>query len=221
MAISFAGGTDRAAWTVPTVPPNVGCMAFMLKTTQATANACPLSYWSNTSRTGFGFIINSTASKITVQCYPTTSSASVVLTSATSVNDGNWHHVAFNYDRLSGVSHPDALFIDGAQEASTTTSGLSWNTASTNFIMCLADPIDTFWPSYVGEVAQMGHWQVQLGADEIAALAKGFSPKLIRPTSLLFHAPCMRQMREIRAGLAATLTGTTVTVHPRTIGEGG
>lgn len=217
MAVSFAGGTDRAAWTVPAVPPTNGCVAFMLKTTQTTVNACPFSYWSGTSRNGWGFVLNNTLNKILAQGMNTTSTPSIQLVSTTSVNDGNWHHVAFSYARNSGSN---ALYIDGASEATGNTSP-SWNTGANNFVMCLGDNVDTFWPSYVGEIAQIGHWGAQLDAAEVAALAKGYSPKLIRPTSLLFHAPCVREMREIRAGLAATLTGTSITNHPRTIGEGG
>lgn len=214
MAIDFAGGTDRLQWTVPTVPPNVGCIAFKMKTTQGTVNAAVLSHWSTGSRNGFGFIINNTANKITAQGY-NSSAPQISLVSTSSLNDGNWRHVAFNYNRAAGGAN--ALFIDGAQEATGNTSGV-WTTASNNFWMALGDNPDAFWPTFVGDNAEVAHWNTQLDAAEIAALAKGFSPELIRPASLIFHAPIVRETRELRAGLAGNLTGCSVSDHPRTIG---
>ncbi|PBB79080.1 hypothetical protein CK218_22280 [Mesorhizobium sp. WSM3879] len=216
MARSFAGGTDRLQWTVPTVPPNAGCIAFKMKTTQATVNAAVLSYWSGGSRNGWGLILNNTANKILAQGV-SSSSAQVQITSTSSVNDGNWRSIAFNYNRAAGGAN--ALFIDGAQEA-TGNSGSAWTTGSTNFWIVTGDDSDTFWASYVGEIAEIGHWNAQLDAAEIASLAKDFSPLLIRPASLIFYAPVVRETRELKAGLAGNTTGGTVSDHPRKIGPG-
>lgn len=214
MARSFAGGTDRLQWTVPTVPQNVDCIAFRMKTTQTTVNAAVLSYWGPSSRNGFGFVINNTANKIFVQGW-SSSTQRIFLTSTSDINDGNWRSVAFNYTRTSGGGN--ALFIDGTQEASGNSSG-DWTTAATDFWIALGDNPDSFWPTYVGDNAEIGHWNTQLSADEIAALAKGFSPRLIRPTSLIFHAPIVRDTRELRAGLAGNTTGGAVSDHPRVLG---
>ena len=45
---------------------------------------------------------------------------------------------------------------------------------------------------FLGSVAEAGIWNVALAADEIAALAKGFSPKPIRPQNLAAYLPLVR-----------------------------
>ncbi|MER9306789.1 LamG-like jellyroll fold domain-containing protein [Mesorhizobium sp. M0496] len=216
MAIHFAGGTDQMYWTVPTVPQNIGCVAFKMKTTQVTANTAPLSYWNSSSRVGFGFICNNTTpNKILVVGYTTSSTQMINLESTTSINDGNWHSIAFNYNRNPGGAC--ALFIDGVQEAAGNSAG-SWVTVGSGYAICIGDNVSTFWASYIGDIAQIGHWTAQLTADEIAAIAKGFAPPRVRPANLIFHAPIIRETGELKAGFAATVTGATVSEHCRIVG---
>ncbi len=68
-------------------------------------------------------------------------------------------------------------------------------------------------PGSVGEVAI---WNAALEAEEVAALAKGFKPQRIRPQSLVFYAPLIRNLIDIDRGLALTNNnGATVANHPR------
>ncbi|MDG4889287.1 LamG domain-containing protein [Mesorhizobium sp. M1A.F.Ca.IN.022.07.1.1] len=213
MAINFAGGTNQLLWSPPTSQPVNGCVAFLMKTTQTTVNACPIACWNSSSRNGWGFVINNTLNKILAQGTNTTSTASIQLTSTTSINDGNWHHVAFNYRRNSGTNE---LFVNGVSEATGATSP-SWNPTGSP-ALALGDNNDTFWPSYVGELAQIGHWSANLDAAEIAGLAKGFTPPKIRPASLISNIPLIREVNDFKAGLVPTVTGTSVSVHPRVVG---
>jgi len=64
-------------------------------------------------------------------------------------------------------------------------------------------------------IAEVGIWNVALNADEIAALAKGFRPDQIRPQSLRFYTPLVREIIDVRGGLALTTAGITVATHPR------
>lgn len=67
-----------------------------------------------------------------------------------------------------------------------------------------------------GKIADAAIWNVALTAAEIASLAKGFSPRLIRPQSLVFYAPLVRDLIDVRGGLALTNNNTaTVSAHPR------
>jgi hypothetical protein len=185
-----------------------------MKTTQTTFNACPASYWNGSSRNGWGFILNNTANKILFQGW---SSAALRMNalSTSDVNTGNWVHILGNYNRNSGASNE--LFINGTSEA-TATSSASWTTANVNFWFNFGDNPDPFWPSFVGDIAKAGHWNVNLDAAEIAALSKGFDPRLIRPSALLHLCPMVRETHELRHGRAAVLTGTTVSDHPRILG---
>lgn len=214
MARLFNGGTDRLQWTVPTVPPNIGCISLWFRTTQTTTNSYLLTHWNSSSRNGWGLINNNTANKTTFIGY-SSAAQRILLTSTTTINDGVWHHVAANYNRNSGGAN--ALYVDGVNEASGNSSG-AWTTAATNYWIAAGVGEEGFWPTMVGEVAAIGHWDANLSADEIAALAKGFSPKIIRPESLIFHAPCVRETHELVAGLTGNATGGDVAPHCRVVG---
>lgn len=217
MAFNFAGGTDHAWWVIAPAPASIGTLAFWMKTTQTTSNALPFSYWGATSRNGWGMILNSGgAGKINFQGYGVTANR-ISLVSTTSVNDGNPHHVAVTYGRNN--TNGCALYVDGNLEASGSSSG-DWNSAGTNFFMQAGEPVDTFWPSYVGDLWDMAHWDGSpvLDSAEIAALAKGFPPHLVRPAFLEFYAPLARDVRCLKGNALNALSGTTVSAHGRSVG---
>jgi hypothetical protein len=67
-----------------------------------------------------------------------------------------------------------------------------------------------------GLIAEVGIWSAALTADEIASLAKGMSCDKVRPQSLVFYAPLVRNLQDVRGGLTITNNNTaTVTNHPR------
>lgn len=69
-----------------------------------------------------------------------------------------------------------------------------------------------------GEIAEVGIWNVALDDAEIAALATGVRCSLVRPQSLVFYAPLIRDVIDLSKGVSLTTTGATVSVHPRRIG---
>lgn len=67
-----------------------------------------------------------------------------------------------------------------------------------------------------GMIADVGIWSAALSADEITSLWRGVSPSLVRPQSLVFYAPLIRDLVDVRGGLAITNTNAaTVADHPR------
>lgn len=217
MALNFAGGTNAVNWGGSGWNFTPGAFAFWMKTTQVTVNACIGSIWTNTSRNGFGFLINNTLNKITVQGYTNTSTTGVNFTSTISVNDGNWHHIGFNFNTANGGAN--ALFIDGASHI-TGNATATWTIASNGVPLCFGDNTDSFWPSYVGDIAEAAAWRRQLDAAEMAALAQGFSPARIANASLTFHAPLVRSAHNRWDGFINGPTGATVSDHPKLIGFG-
>jgi hypothetical protein len=67
-----------------------------------------------------------------------------------------------------------------------------------------------------GLIAEVGIWNAALTAAEIASLAKGMTPEKIRPQSLVFYAPLVRDLIDQKGGLTITNNnGATVANHPR------
>jgi hypothetical protein len=67
-----------------------------------------------------------------------------------------------------------------------------------------------------GKLAEVGIWNVALTAAEIASLAKGMTCDKVRPQSLAFYAPLVRNLQDVRGGLTITNNNTaTVANHTR------
>lgn len=217
MARHFNGGTDEAHWSQDGfLTGGPGCLAFWMRTTQVTANVIPLSWWTSSSRHGIGLLLNNTAGKLTTVCYQF-SEGVPQLVSTTTLNDGNAHHIAFNYNRANGASNQ--LYVDGVQEAAGN-STFDWSASFGGIWVQCGKNADGFWGAYVGDIWEVANWiGSQLSADEIAALAKGFSPKLIKREVLNLYAPLVRDTRDIQnSPSAAAATGGSVVDHRREFG---
>ena len=72
-------------------------------------------------------------------------------------------------------------------------------------------------PQYFsGRIAEAGIWTAALTASDILSLSQGASPALVRPDNLAFYAPLIRDLQDLRGGLAITNNnGATVVDHPR------
>jgi len=72
-------------------------------------------------------------------------------------------------------------------------------------------------PNYFpGIIAEVGIWNVALTQPEIASLAKGMTCDKVRPQSLVFYAPLVRDLIDQKGGLTITNNnGATVANHPR------
>jgi len=67
-----------------------------------------------------------------------------------------------------------------------------------------------------GMIAEVGIWNAALTAAEIASLAKGMTCDKIRPQSLVFYAPLVRDIIDSKGGRVITNNnGATVAIHPR------
>jgi hypothetical protein len=67
-----------------------------------------------------------------------------------------------------------------------------------------------------GLIAEVGIWNAALTAAEVASLAKGMTCDKVRPQSLVFYAPLVRDLIDQKGGLTITNNnGATVANHPR------
>ncbi len=67
-----------------------------------------------------------------------------------------------------------------------------------------------------GQIAEVGIWNVALADAEIASLADGMTCDKVRPQSLVFYAPLVRELIDARGGLTITNNNAaTVAAHTR------
>jgi hypothetical protein len=104
---------------------------------------------------------------------------------------------------VSGTAGTVGTVNIGTQNAANTaTIGARWNTTIGNF--------------FSGAIAEVGVWNVALTAAEIASLAKGMTCDKVRPQSLVFYAPLVRNLQDVKGGLTITNNNSaTVANHPR------
>jgi hypothetical protein len=67
------------------------------------------------------------------------------------------------------------------------------------------------------KIAESAIWNVALTAAEIATLAAGYSPLFVRPQSLVFYAPIIRELNNLKGGVLTNNGSAAVSVHPRII----
>lgn len=135
---------------------------------------------------------------------------------STGYSANTWHHIA----GVAASATDRRSFIDGGSKGTKTTSvtPLSVDTIRlANYARSTSFSLD-------GQIAEAAMWSVALSDAEIALLAKGFSPLLLRPESLFFYAPLLSAASpapELILGNNLTHTGTLAdTDHPRIIYPG-
>jgi hypothetical protein len=122
-----------------------------------------------------------------------------------------WNHYGGVFS--SGTSRTP--YTNGVAGAENTTSVAAITPTVTNigaFYLGTSIPIQFF----DGRLAEVGIWNVALTAAEMASLAKGITCDKIRPQSLVFYAPLVRDLIDQKGGLTITNNnGATVANHTR------
>lgn len=99
---------------------------------------------------------------------------------------GSWVHIAIAYNKTGSVIQ---IYVNGVEIGAGGAQSGTWGTATLGTNMRLGVNGGLSSGFFDGDIAEVGMWSVVLDAAEIAALAKGFSPSLIRPTSLNAYWP--------------------------------
>lgn len=127
--------------------------------------------------------------------------------SAASYTQNTWHHCA-------GVFPSTATrtgYLDGV--ASAAAAGTSTITPTR---LTIGVWITLSGDRLTGDIADVGVWSAALSESEIQSLARGVSCRRIRPQSLVFYAPLVRDLVDVRGGLTITNNNSaTVAAHPR------
>ncbi len=130
----------------------------------------------------------------------------------TAWTSGVFNHFAFVYNRISDIQE---LYINGSARTILGDGG-SWATIDLGANFHIGQRFSSPESRFDGDVAEVASWAVALSAPEIASLAKGFSPLLVRPASLKAYWPLVRDGRPHFGPSAASLVGSpNVSAHSR------
>ena len=122
-----------------------------------------------------------------------------------------WNHYAGVFS--SGASRTP--YTDGVAGVENTTSVAAITPTFTNIGAFYAGTATAI-QFMDGLIAEVGIWNAALTAAEIASLAKGMTCDKVRPQSLVFYAPLVRDLIDYKGGLTITNNNTaTVANHPR------
>lgn len=125
---------------------------------------------------------------------------------------GQWHHAAGVFSSTTSRTAYWNGVAGSPFAGSVTPSGV-------NSVVIGARYNTTLGAYFGGAIAEVCIWNEALTAEEVAAHATGVSADQIRPGSLVYYADLIRDVRDLRGGLAISElgTGTTVVEHPRII----
>jgi hypothetical protein len=136
--------------------------------------------------------------------------ANFAVNSTASYSANTWNHAA----GVHSANNSRIAYLNGGNSAqNTATSG---SLSGINSINIGAQNINSLQTLANALIAEVGIWNVALTAAEIASLAKGMTCDKVRPQSLVFYAPLVRDLQDVRGGLTITNNNTaTVANHPR------
>jgi hypothetical protein len=122
-----------------------------------------------------------------------------------------WHHACGVFPNNSSRT----IYLDGGNSATNTTAA-SFVTNATEIMIAARRLRGSIGGYYDGVVAEVGVWNAVLTAAEVASLAKGMTCDKVRPQSLVFYAPLIRDLIDAKGGLTITNNnGATVANHTR------
>ncbi len=134
--------------------------------------------------------------------------AQALSTNSTAFNN-TWVHACGVFTSATSRT----VYRDGGSSATNTENCGSQNTADSIAIGARSN--GSFGLFFNGDIADVGVWNVALNADEIASLADGMTCDKVRPQSLKYYAPLVRELIDLK-GLTLTNSGaTTVVAHTR------
>jgi hypothetical protein len=126
-------------------------------------------------------------------------------------------YVANIWQYVTGVFTSSAsrtVFLDSVAGTTNTLNITDLGTMSRVGIGFLNRQTPALWAN--ARIGDTAIWSAALTSDEVISLYKGYKPSRIRPQSLVFYAPLIRNIQDVARGLSLTNNNTaTVADHPR------
>jgi hypothetical protein len=125
---------------------------------------------------------------------------------------GSWHHACGVFSNNASRT----IYLDGANSSTNTTSVSPTGLNGIQIGAIYHEDLNSIVNYTDGRIAEVGIWNAALTAAEVASLAKGMTCDKVRPQSLVFYAPLVRDLIDAKGGLTITNNnGATVANHPR------
>lgn len=198
-------------YTTASVPVGAAplTLATWFRSTSASANQNILVLNAATDANYFGIGCDGTLVGDPVSAYTNGAGGSTGVLTTTGYTANTWTHACGVF--ASSISR--SVFINGGGKATNTTSSVP---ASLNKVSLGVYRSSAAGSGLQGSMAEAAIWSAALNDDEVLALAKGVSPARVRPQSLVFYAPLIRDAVDVRGGRVLTATGTpTAADHSR------
>lgn len=224
MARSFNGSSDAITIALNLSAFSKITIAFWLNwTTFANNDKLVMEHSTNYASNAGGFIINPNSGNPSGVFYSAVASGSgghLELASFTRPSAGVWHSYVFHIDANAvGSAALPKTYVDGVSQTLSNTGSVTYPGGVTfgnyNLYIMSRAASSLFGAGAMAEFAIWGG--VFLDDAEAVALSKGYRPAMIRPGSLVLYQPMLRANADLKTGVAPTLTGTTVSEHPRII----
>ena len=142
---------------------------------------------------------------IAAQCIAATTSEAF---SSTGFSVNTWTHGCAVFNASGG----SAIYINGGSKV--TASSVPTPSGMNNLSIGCRWSGGSRAGFFQGRLAEVGVWNAELNDSEALSLARGRAPNRVRPDSLKFYAPLVRQLIELK-GATLNNSGATVADHPR------
>jgi hypothetical protein len=207
MAYDFDGINQyisRASAPVTAVPLTLAC--WFNPDLLQDASLCSVS---NTGGAGTWFALFTGLAGVVTASTATGGNQSNATTTAT-YTTGSWNHCC----GVFSATNSRTIYLNGSNAVTNTASR---NPSGINeTVIGARRSIGILGLYFNGKIAEVGIWNAALTAAEVASLAKGMTCEKIRPQSLVFYVPLVRELQDVRQGLTITNNnGATVDNHPR------
>ena len=209
MAYDFNGTNQylsTASAPVTQVPLTIACWVYKADITQGTNSLVQISDLQPTSN---AFYLSHAVATNRIRAGVQASGGALFnAITTTGLQNNTWHHACAVFESATNRT----AYVDAGSSGNNTTT---LTPTGVNNVLVAAAWFGSY--SYAkGIIAEVGIWNVALTAAEIASLAKGMTCDKVRPQSLVFYAPLVRDLQDVRGGLTITNNNTaTVANHPR------
>jgi hypothetical protein len=209
MAYEFNGTSQSlstASTPVTVVPLTIACWFYP---DTITTNYTLLQISNGTALERFGIAALGAVAGDPVRAFSLQNGVGAVADSTVGFSASSWQHACGVFSTTNSRS----VFLNGTN--SSTNTGASTPVGVNKIEIAFRTDVT---PGLFldGRLAEVGIWNAALTAQEVASLAKGMTCDKVRPQSLVFYAPLVRDLIDQKGGLTITNNnGATVNQHPR------